>query len=54
MRRGINMVVLIIGVMALIAFVGWGILAAFPREPWEDQEEMEYLAAWRERRDTNA
>lgn len=48
------MVALIIISMFIIGFTGWGILAAFPREPWEDEEEMEYIATWRERRDRNA
>lgn len=42
---------IIVAIMTLLVAVGIGcaICAAIPREPWEDQEQEEFLNEWRKK-----
>lgn len=43
------MIVVAIITLLAVAGIGWAICAAIPREPWEDQEQEEFLNEWRKK-----
>lgn len=43
------MIIVAIITLLVIAGPGWAICAAIPREPWEDQEQEEFLKGWKKK-----
>ena len=44
-----DMIIVAIITLLVAAAIGWAICAAIPREPWEDQEQEEFLEEWRKK-----
>ena len=43
------MIIVAIITLLVIAGIGWAICAAIPKDPWEDEEQEEFLKEWREK-----
>ena len=44
-----DMIIVAIITLLVIVLAGWAICAAIPREPWEDQEQEDFLKKWRKK-----
>lgn len=44
-----DMIIVAIITLLVAAGIGWAICAAIPREPWEDQEQEEFLKGWKKK-----
>lgn len=44
-----EMIIVAIITLLVIVLAGWAICAAIPREPWEDQEQEDFLKKWRKK-----
>lgn len=44
-----DMIVVAIITLLAVAGIGWAICAAIPREPWEDDEQEEFLKRWKKK-----
>lgn len=43
------MIIVAVITLVIAAGIGWAICAAIPREPWENEEQEEFLKEWRKK-----